>query len=72
MTVNDASGGRQLVRSEPLSPGTVGWQSFSLKFSTGPATEAVVVALHREGCTTEPCPIFGGLNLDSFSLERVR
>jgi tetratricopeptide (TPR) repeat protein len=73
VTVTEAAGERrQLVRSGPLSPGAGGWQSLTLEFSTGPASEAVIIALQRETCTSSTCPIFGSLNLDSFSLERVK
>ena len=62
---------RQLARSTPLTQGTIGWQTFGMEFVTGPACEAIVISLQRENCTSSPCPIFGSLNLDSFSLERV-
>jgi hypothetical protein len=73
VTVTEPNGERrQLVRSGPLSPGTGGWQTSTLEFSTRPASEAIVIALQREACTSSPCPIFGSLNLDSFALERVK
>jgi hypothetical protein len=71
--VNEATGERrELGRSAALSQGTSGWQTFSFEFPTGPTSEAIVISLQRENCTTSPCPIFGLLNLDSFSLERVK
>jgi hypothetical protein len=63
---------RQLGRSVSLPQDTGGWQPFTFEFATGPACEAIVISLQRENCTSSPCPIFGSLNLDSFSLERVK
>jgi len=73
IVVSEANGDRrQLGHSVSLPQETGGWQSFTFEFDTGPACEAIVISLQRENCTTSPCPIFGSLNLDSFSLERVK
>ena len=71
--VNDASGDlKRLGQSSPLAKGNSNWQPLSLEFATTPATTAVVLSLQRENCTTSPCPIFGSVSLDSFSVERLR
>lgn len=71
--VEDASAQRKrLGRSGPLSKGSHGWQVFSFEFTTEPTTTAVVLSLQRESCTTSPCPIFGSISLDSFSLEELK
>jgi hypothetical protein len=72
VTVNDVSPPRLLASSTRLPADTGGWLIFSVEFSTGPSTRAIVVALQRESCTTAPCPIFGSLNLDNFSLEQLK
>jgi Tetratricopeptide repeat len=73
IVVSEATGDRrQLGRSVSLPQETSGWQPFAFEFATGPACEAIVISLQRENCTTSPCPIFGSLNLDSFSLERMK
>ncbi len=73
LLVSDASGAaKRLGQSPPLAKGTSNWQPFSFEFTTSPATTAVVLSLQRESCTTSPCPIFGSVSLDSFSVEQVR
>ena len=73
LVVNDASGDlKRLGQSSPLAKGNSNWQLLSLEFTTTPATIAVVLSLQRENCTTSPCPIFGSVSLDSFSVERLR
>ena len=72
ITVSDAGeSGLELVKSEPLDKGTSDWRPFSVEFTTGVATTAVTVAVKREGCASAPCPIFGSISLDSFSIEQV-
>ena len=73
IVVSEATGDRrQLGRSVSLPQETSGWQQFAFEFDTGPACEAILISLQRENCTSSPCPIFGSLNLDSFSLDRVK
>jgi tetratricopeptide (TPR) repeat protein len=73
LVVNDASGeSKRLAQSPPLVKGTSDWQPFSFEFTTTPSTTAVVLSLQRESCTTSPCPIFGAVSLDSFSLEQLK
>lgn len=73
VNVSDASGDhKRLGQSPPLAKGTSGWQFLSLEFTTTATTIAVVLSLQRENCTTSPCPIFGSISLDSFSLEQLK
>jgi tetratricopeptide (TPR) repeat protein len=73
LAVNDASGDlKRLGQSTPLAKGTTNWQSYSFEFTATSATPAVVLSFQRENCTTSPCPIFGSVLLDSFSLEQLR
>jgi len=71
LVVSDAADSKRLGQSAPLAKGSSEWQSFSFEFTTTPATTAVVLSLQRENCTTSPCPIFGAISLDSFSLAQV-
>jgi len=71
MTVHDAGNQALLGQSERLQTAAGGWRLMSFEFKTGPNTRAVMIGLGREACATAPCPIFGSLSLDSFSLERV-
>jgi tetratricopeptide (TPR) repeat protein len=69
--VHDAAGDRKLLaQSAPLTKGTTDWRVFSFQFTTAATTNAVVLSLEREGCA--PCPIFGSISLDSFSLEQLK
>lgn len=70
--VKDAANQQLLNRSAPLPASTNGWLNSSVEFTTGPVSNAIVIALRRENCSSEPCPIFGSLNLDSFSLEKIQ
>jgi carbohydrate binding protein with CBM4/9 domain/tetratricopeptide repeat protein len=72
VVVKDAQGERKLLgKSGPLS-GESNWKVLSFGFSTGPTTNAVLLSVQRENCSTSPCPIFGSLSLDSFSIVQVR
>ena len=70
--VTDASGRERLGQSTTLVKGSDGWQLVSFEFTASPKTNAVVLSVERESCITSPCPIFGSLALDSFSMERVK
>lgn len=72
VVVKDANGQQLLGHSPQLPADTNGWQIFSVEFATGTASQAVIVSLQRDDCTSSPCPIFGSVYLDSFSLERLK
>ncbi len=73
IVVTDKSGSAPsvLAQSKALPKGSSSWQDYSLEFATGGETRAVLVSLQREGCTTDPCPIFGRLWLDAFSISKL-
>jgi Tfp pilus assembly protein PilF len=73
VVANDAAGEqKRLGQSVPLAQGNSEWQSFSFEFTAAPTTNAVVISLQRENCTSSPCPIFGSVLLDSFSVELLK
>jgi hypothetical protein len=73
LSVSDASGDQKsLGQSPPLASGTTEWRVFSFEFTTTPTTSAVLLRLQRQNCTESPCPIFGSLSLDSFSIEQLK
>lgn len=73
MVVADARNkSMRLGTSAPVGQGTRAWEVFSFEFTAGPDTKAVVLSLQRETCKTQPCPIFGSVWLDSFSIQRVQ
>lgn len=71
--VSDATGERKrLGQSALLRRDTTEWQSLSFDFQTETTTPAVHLRFQRESCTTSPCPIFGSLWLDGFSIEELK
>lgn len=72
IVVDKASGGVRFATSTPLPSGTTDWKVFSVSFTTPPDTTAVVVSLQREVCATSPCPIFGAVFFDSFSIQQLK
>ncbi len=72
VTVTDAMGHKRLGQSPPLSKGSSNWRVISFEFTTQPTTNAVVLSVQRENCTSAPCPIFGVISLDSFSIEQLK
>lgn len=73
LAVTDAAGATNLLgKSALLAKGTSAWQSASFEFTTAPTTSAVSLGLVRESCSTTPCPIFGSISLDSFSIEKLK
>ena len=74
IVVTDASGSspQPLASSAALPAGTSGWQEVTLEFATGDATRSVLISLQRQGCPSAPCPIFGRLWLDAFTLEQLK
>ena len=72
VVVADASSRERLGQSTTLVNESDGWQLVSFEFTASSKTSAVVLSVERASCTTSPCPIFGSLALDSFSMERVK
>jgi len=71
LTVSDASDpkGVTLAQSPPLLPDKTGWRSFTVDLTTNAATQAIRVSVARQKCANDPCPAFGSLWLDSFSIQ---
>ncbi len=70
--VTDAAGdSKMLGESTPLSQGTNNWQRAGFTFQTGSTTKAVIASLVRQNCSTSPCPAFGAVWLDSFSVTKM-
>lgn len=73
ITITDSSGtdAQLLAHSDPLQPKTAPWQDYTLEFAAGQGTRAVLITLQRQSCTSSPCPVFGSLWLDDFSIEKL-
>ncbi len=60
-----------ISQTKPLPKGTSEWQDYSFEFVTNASTRAIKISLQREGCNSDPCPIFGHLWLDGFTLQKL-
>ena len=72
ITVADASGNRNVLgQSNPIGFESSAWQSLSFDFRTDNEA-AVELRLQRKPCNNAPCPIFGSLWLDNFTIAEVK
>ncbi len=71
VTVIDADADQPLKQSEQFPNATNGWREYTIDFDSGPSATAVKIALQRQPCDKSPCPIFGRLWLDNFSLQKL-
>jgi hypothetical protein len=69
--VMDAITNSVVGQSGELPRTTGGWRDYTVDFVSGANTNAVQVELLRRGCDGSPCPIFGRLWLDNFSLQKM-
>jgi tetratricopeptide (TPR) repeat protein len=72
LSVNAANTELLLGKSASFKSGTNEWFGVSFEFTSGADTNAVLVSLKRENCASSPCPIFGVIWLDSFSMEEIK
>ena len=71
IVVNDASNNQLLGKSENFPTATTPWTKLSFDFATLPTSQAAVIRLQRNNCDSSPCPIFGTLWLDEFSIDQT-
>src|SRR5258705_7288423 len=71
VVVMDADSSKMLGQSEPFPKVTDGWREYTIDFDSEQAASAVQIALQRQACNSSPCPIFGRLWLDKFSLQKL-
>ena len=71
VVLTDAEADKVLGQSDQFPRATNGWQEYTIDFESGEATSAIQIALQRQTCATAPCPIFGRLWLDNFSLQKL-
>ena len=70
LLVVDANSNSMVGESGELPRATEGWRDYTIDFVSGPSTNAVQITLQRRRCEKTPCPIFGRLWLDNFSLRK--
>ncbi len=71
IVVSDASDGRGLAQSEAIGAAASNWQKYTVEFSTSDKTEAVIISLQRQACSSSPCPAFGQVWIDNFACQRL-
>lgn len=73
ITISDATEATAplLGQTKPFPVGSSGWQDYSIEFTIPKTASAILIGLQRQTCTTSPCPIFGSLWLDDFSLQKL-
>ena len=69
LRVMNASSGTLLGESA-LPQQTSEWVNYAIDLSTPADVSTIEIRLQRQNCTTGPCPIFGVLWLDNFSLQK--
>lgn len=72
VVVSDAGNQKSLGRSAGFANEVRDWQQQTVSFTSGADTKAVALSMQRESCSTAPCPAFGTMWLDQFSLQRGR
>jgi Tetratricopeptide repeat len=71
VVVADANNGEVLARSKPLTEDQIEWHNQSVEFSTRNGTQAVLITIKREMCSSWPCPAFGYVWFDSFTCKKL-
>ena len=71
VVTTDANTNSVLGQSGELPAATDGWRDYMIDFESGSSDVAVQIALQRHSCDKSPCPIFGRLWLDNFSLQKL-
>jgi hypothetical protein len=71
VAVVDASNKEILGHSNGFPEAGSNWQDYSIDFNSKDTTSAILISLQRDRCSESPCPIFGRLWLDSFSLKKL-
>ncbi|HKG58872.1 MAG TPA: carbohydrate binding domain-containing protein [Pyrinomonadaceae bacterium] len=72
IVINDATNDQLLGKSDNFPTATTSWTKLNVDFTTLPTTQAAVIRLQRNNCDSSPCPIFGALWLDEFSIEQTK
>lgn len=71
VAVMDASDNQVLGPPVGLPQQTSNWLDYTIDFTPTATTTAIIISCQRDSCSKSPCPIFGRLWLDSFSLQKL-
>jgi tetratricopeptide (TPR) repeat protein len=71
IVLTDATNNQILAKSDVFPQTTNEWEQMNVEFTAPVKSEAVVVSLVRDNCSSSPCPIFGVVWLDAFALAKL-
>ncbi|HXM36723.1 MAG TPA: hypothetical protein VN920_16120 [Pyrinomonadaceae bacterium] len=71
LTILDAGTQQALGQSGAFPLASDGWRDYTFDFTVPETTSTIQITLQREHCNRSPCPIFGRLWLDNFSLKKM-
>lgn len=71
IVVVDVQTRKVLAKSEAFPQSTGVWQQMNVEFTTPRPADGVMIRLIRDSCSSAPCPIFGVIWLDEFSLQKL-
>ena len=69
IVLTDAMNNQVLAKSDPFPSASGSWSEMKVDF-TAPS-QSIVINLARDNCASSPCPIFGVVWLDEFSLQKL-
>jgi tetratricopeptide (TPR) repeat protein len=69
IVLTDGKNNQLLAKSDPFPSSSVTWLETKVEFTA--ASESVVISFARDNCASSPCPIFGTVWLDKFSLQKL-
>lgn len=69
IVVTEVTNENILAKSKPLGETSGTWQTLNVDFSAN--VDVVMIRLVRDNCASSPCPIFGVVWLDDFSLRQM-
>lgn len=71
VSIRDASSpaSPSLAESTPVRSDSGDWQEIATELNTGTETHAIILTVTRQACANDPCPAFGTVWFDGFSLS---
>ena len=71
LDVIDAGSQQVLGQTAPFTQTSGVWLDYTIDFNASENATAIQIRLRRQACNKIPCPIFGRLRLDDFSLRKL-
>lgn len=71
LSVTDATTQQVLGQTDAFPQTSSGWRDYTVDFTAPENATAIQITVQRQPCSKTPCPIFGRLWLDDFSLRET-